>query len=109
MRMFIVQPHQSSFAVVEVDIEPIKGIEDPSVMWLPPYEYKARVVKQAMQYARPDDIWYSHCFYPYQRQALLQARHLIRETFEFNKRKHGAAYSESDVLARYAQIKELSL
>lgn len=101
------QPVQT--AVVEVEIEVIKGMEDPSVLWLPPYEYKARVIKQAMKCALPEDIWCSHCFYPYQREALLRAKSLIREDFEFNKRKHGVIYTEADVLKKYTQIKELSL
>jgi len=104
-------------SLVEVEIEIIQGVEDPSVMWMPKGEYKARVMSPTWLYEAKSDkdktlvppIWYPHAFYLTIDEARGAAEKMIRGEFEFAKRKRGIEFTEEEVLSKCAEIKEIML
>ena len=112
MRKFYLHYQKDSTSVVEVECEIITGMEDPSVMWLPPGEFRARVVAPTYLYERKKDskelippVWYTHAFYDSIELAMQQAEKDIRNGFERDIAKHKIeSYTEEDVKAKLAEI-----
>lgn len=69
MRKFVIQARHGERTIYEVECEEILPVEDPSVMWLPEGEYKARITEPEALYEKSPQgslvppVWYSHAFY----------------------------------------------
>jgi hypothetical protein len=126
MRKFIVHPkplpgYPTSFApsVIEVECQLITAMEDPSVMWLPVGEFKARILGPqflldqeakaggVIEYTCP--IYCSHALFWTINQARAAAERMIRSEFERAQRKQGISFTEEEVRDKFAQIKEIML
>lgn len=123
MRKFIVHTRAipglktTAPTVVEVECAVIQGVEDPSVMWLPENEYKARISAPEWLYEPRGDkdktmipaVWPSHNFYWTSIQARVVAERLVRSEFEFALRKHGTEFTEEEVKTKCTEIQEIML
>jgi len=102
-------------SIMEVEIEMISGMEDPSVMWLPKGEYKARVLAPGSLYDRDEDgfrtppLWYSHAFYSTMQEARTYAERQVRQGFERGLQKQGIQYTEEEVQQKLSEIQEVKL
>lgn len=113
MRKFCIVYEKESASVVEVECEIIKGVEDPSVMWLPPGEFRARVLAPQFLYEKKKDskelippVWYTHAFYDSLELAMAQVETDIRTGFERAIAKHKIEfYSEDDVKQKLSEVK----
>jgi hypothetical protein len=123
MRKFIVSVKKSPASIIEVEVEIVKALEDPSIIWaLYPGEYKARIIKPTTFYQKFEknvggkfelfsipEIWHSHSFFDSLEDAKFHANELILNSFEFNLRKHGVIFSEEDVQNQINLIEVLML
>jgi hypothetical protein len=116
MRKFIIHvARDGSLSVMEVEIQQVLAVEDPSVQWLPEGEYRARVIAPASLMEKRMDgplsapIWHSHAFYWTASQAWVQVYKMIREELQRALIKHGQPFTEEDVLVRVEQVKEIKL
>lgn len=119
MRKFTIRSVKDVTTIYELDVVTITGVEDPSVMWLNPGEYKVRVLKPEsfhMKVEKKDaegkrvtvlepDVWCWHSVYDDYYQALSFAVKIIESDFEFKKRKYGKDYTNADVAAAMWDIK----
>lgn len=110
MRKFAVQSKREGMIIYELDVVVLTALEDPSVMWLQPGEYKGRILKpesfhmkrermvdgKKETYLEPD-VWFSHSLYDTYEEVLRAASKLIEQEFAFNLRKYGTAYTDVDV------------
>ena len=111
MRKFTVQHSRGTTSIIEVEIEIVSAMEDPSVLWLPEGEFKARIMAPTSlnnQDGQPS-VWYSHALYWTANQAWVRAERDVRSTFDFNLRKYGTPYTEEDVKAKMTTIQEVLL
>lgn len=103
--------------VIEVEGEMISATEDPSVKWLPEGEFRFRITKpdflfepkQAGSKEMVPPVYHSHAIYWNVYQARAVAERLVRQGFEFSKRKSGKEYSKEEVRAKYSEITEIIL
>jgi hypothetical protein len=117
MRKLIVQTtREGKMIITEVEIELVKAVEDPSVMWLPKGEYRARVMKPESLHEKQEDgslqapIWYSHIFYETSEEVWEYIEKSIREGFERDLRHHKiTAYTEEEVQQKLSEIEEVVL
>jgi len=117
MRKFIVHTKGETISILEVEGEVVSGVEDPSVVWLLDGEFKFRILKPEFLYepGKAKDktlmppIYCSHSVYWTANQAWVMAAKIIREQFEFAKRKTGAEFTEEQVVEKYKEIKEIFL
>lgn len=116
MRKLIVQTTREGKTIIaEVEIELVKPIEDPSVMWLPKGEYRARVLAPKSVYEKQLDgsllppLWYSHVFYETIKQAREYVEKSVREGFERELRKRKVVYTEEEVQQKLSEIEEVNL
>lgn len=116
MKKFIVHVERGGkISVMEVEIEVVSAVEDPSVMWLPKEEYRARVMAPKSLYEKQDDgsatppVWYSHAFYWTVHQAWVMAETMVRSELERNLSKHKVAYTPKDLQDKLAEIQEILL
>jgi hypothetical protein len=69
MRKFIIQYSKQGTFIMEVEVEKILGLEDLSVMFLPPGEFKGRILKPESLYEKDkfgkliSPIWACHVFF----------------------------------------------
>ncbi len=102
-------------SVIQVEIERITAMEDPSVMFLPNGEFRARILNPTSLWEKNDrgvlvaPVWHNFALYSYQRQACLAAVDQIRNSFEFARRKYGTAYTPEEVQAKIDTIKYVNL
>lgn len=104
MRKFVIQSKKGKTSITEVEVEIIQPLEDPSVMQLPSEEYRARILApqtfyQCIEKVLIPDVWYSHAFCDGLVDAWKKTEELIRQEFEFNKRKYGKEFTEEEVQA----------
>lgn len=100
MNKFIVHTSRNgSVSIMEVEVELVSAIQDPSVMWLPKDEYRAKILHPESLHdpVLGPPIWYSHAFYASVAGALSAAEQLIQQQFEFVKRKSGVDFTADDV------------
>lgn len=122
MRKFIVQSKKGSTSIIEVEVELVTPVEDPSVMWLPPGEYKARIMEPKSLYIKVDtmvdgkketimvpDMWFSHAFYDSYAAALQAAQTLIEQEYQFNLRKYGKVFTDVDLASAFMAIQLVRL
>jgi hypothetical protein len=116
MKKFVVHtPRGSKSSIMEVELELITATEDPSIQWLPEGEYRARVLAPASLSEKQDDgslqapVWHSYMFYWNVTQAWVYAEKMIRTEMKRDMEKHHIEYTEDDVKARLAEIKEVLL
>lgn len=108
-------------SILEVEAEKVTPMQDPSVMWMPSGEFKARILKPEFLYetqeifkgsgvrekATVPSIYYSHSLYETKEAALEAATKLIVGGFQFEIRKGKRdSFSQEEVQARVAQIEE---
>jgi hypothetical protein len=109
MKMFIINTKNSSEAisVLEVEGEMVSSLEDPSVMWpTNEGEFKFRILKPE---SLGKVIYCSHSVYSTWVDATAVAKAMIRQAFEFNKRKYKIEFSEEDVLNKCDKIELVML
>lgn len=123
MRKFVLQSKKGKSSIVEVECEIVQPVEDPSVLWLQPGEYRARILAPASFHQRIEkvvdgkkeptmvpDIWYSHSFYETLEAAQAECVRLIRsEMVDFAVRKHREPASEDEVQAAIAAVEVVML
>lgn len=123
MRKFVVYSRKGPTSILEVEVELITALEDPSIMWaLQPGEFRARILKPILFHQKIEkevegkkevtlvpDVWYSHSFYETLEDAHAAAAKLARSSFEFELRKYGKAYTEEDIQAEVSTIKIVML
>lgn len=114
-KFIILHSKDKGTSITEVEVEMISSVEDPSVMWLPKGEYKARVLEPASLYEKTPQgslvapVWHSHAFYETAQHAWTVAEEQIRAGFERELRKFGIAYTEQQVQEKLSQIREVKL
>ncbi len=123
MRKFVVQSKKGKSSIVEVECEVIQGVEDPSVLWIPAGEYRARILSPETFHPRKEqvvdgkpttvltlDVWYSHAFYPSIEAAKLECEKSIRyELIQFAVSKHRAPATEEQVQEALSKIETIRL
>lgn len=122
MKKFVIHSRKGTTSIMEVECELVQAIEDPSIMWLPAGEYRARVLEPAALHQKIEklvdgkkvvtlvpDVWCSHSFYSSLEEAKVQGERLVRHGFEFALRKHGTAFTEEDVQSALAAMKVVML
>lgn len=131
MRKFVVHTRalpgccktSSNITILEVEGEVITAVEDPSVLWLPEGEFKFRILKPEALYEPKEivhedrsrekitvpPVYHSHAVYWTVHQAMAHAMKMIRESFEYEKRKHGAEFTEEQVSEKCKEIQEILL
>ena len=77
--------------ILEVDGEVVRGVEDPSVMWLTEGEYC------------------SHMLFSTAHEARAAAYRLVNHSFEFTQRKSKEEYTQEQVAQRCSEIQEILL
>ncbi len=109
-------------SVIEIEGEIITAMEDPSIHFLKPGEFKLRVLRPEFLYEETrvlkegylvdailPPIYYNHSFYASEAEAAHEAEGGIRNEFERNFRKKEVSFTEEDVAAKVASVKILSL
>lgn len=116
MRKFTIHAtRDGKISIVEVEIELVKALEDPSIGWLPEGEYRARVMSPKSLHDKQLDgsltppIWHSHAFYWNEHQATVHAEKAIRGSLERTKLHYGTEFTEEDVKQKLAEVKVIRL
>lgn len=123
MRKFTIQSKKGSYSIVEVEVELVRPMEDPSVMWLGSGEYKARVLAPEMFHQRIEkvvegkkefvlvpDVWCWHAFYESAEIAREQCVEWIRsEMVDFAIRKHRTPATEEEIQQAIQSIEMIPL
>ena len=109
--------------ILEVEGEMITATEDPSVLWLPEGEFRFRILKPEVLYEPKEivhadktrekitvpPVYYSHSVFWTTHQAMAKAIHLVRQQFEYAKRKDGTEFTEEQVSEKVKEIQEILL
>jgi hypothetical protein len=119
---FTIVSKKGKTSITEVECELISALEDPSVMWLNPGEYRARILKPDSFHQKVEkevdgkkvfvmvpDVWCWHSFYDTLEQAKEVAAKLIRNEFAFQERKYRIDFTEEDVQKAIAAIDVVKL
>lgn len=116
MRLFVIyHSRDKATSIMEVEAELIHAVEDPSIMWLPPTEYKIRILEPVSLYEKTPrghleaPIWYSHSLYGSMDKARAAVETQIREGFERDLRKFGIGYTEQQIQEKLSQVQEVRL
>jgi hypothetical protein len=122
MKKFVVQSKKGKTVITEVECELVTPMEDPSIMWIPNWEYMAKILKPTSFHMKFEkqvegkkeivlvpDVWYSHAFFNSLVDATKYAERIIKESFEFEARKYGKEFSVIDVLAAIKEIEVVLL
>ncbi len=111
MRKFIIQSGRGKTSIMEVECEIISAVEDPTVLWLPTGEYRARITAPA-SFKEKDGkapIWYSFNFIEDLASAQKKCEGTVREEFEFNLRKYGTNFTEEEVQKALSEVETVML
>ena len=106
--------------ILEVDGEVVRGVEDPSVMWLTEGEYRFRILKPESLYEPKEapgakdktmvpPIYCSHMLFSTAHEARAAAYRLVNHSFEFTQRKSKEEYTQEQVAQRCSEIQEILL
>ena len=93
MRSFVIHVSKAETLIVEVEYEKISAMEDPSVMWLPSSEFRAKIMKPSLLLDKQKDgtllapVYYSHAFFDSAEQAKVAAEKGLHEGLERKCRK----------------------
>lgn len=111
MIKYVVHSKGNKLVIFEVELEIVSAVEDNSIMFLYPGEYKARILKPDIFHQRIEkmingkrefvlvpDVWHSFAFYDDLESAKQASVDLVRAEFNFNLRKYKTAYTEEDVV-----------
>lgn len=111
MRKFIIHSGRDKTAIMEVECQLITPVEDPSVMWLPKGEYRARLLKPATFVEKDGKplVWHSIAFYDTLEIAKEAHAVMTRAAFEFEFKKYKTAYTEEQVQATLASTEVVML
>jgi hypothetical protein len=109
-------------SIIEIEGEIITALEDPSINFLKPGEFKVRVLEPAFLYEETrilkdgalvdailPPIYYNHSFFESEEKALASAESGVRSEFERNLRKKDVAFTEEEVAAKVTLIKRVHL
>lgn len=118
MRKFIVHTRaipgrpkeESPFYLLEVEVEIITALEDPSILFLPVGEFRFKIMEPKFlnDFSGPS-IYYSHSIYADSVIARDVAKRMVVEELEFSKRKYKIDYSQEDVENKISKIEEVLL
>lgn len=119
MRKFVIQSKKGATSIIEVEIEVLPSMCEPG---LKPGEWRARILRPTIFHMKQEkivdgkkevvlepDAWCWHAFYEDKVQALTAANKLIEQEFEFNKRKYGKEYTDTDLAAAFLAIEVVML
>lgn len=124
MRKFVFHSKKGTTSIMEVEVEIVRPVEDPSVMWMQPGEYRARIMQPTSFHQRVErkladgskqvtmepDVWCSHAFYDTLEAAKVKLESLTRGGFEFEIRKgRKTEYTEEEVQAAIAAVEIVML
>jgi len=122
MRKFIIQSKKGKTSIIEVEVEIISSLEDPSVLWLKAGEWRARILQPTSFHQRIEkvvdgkkevvmqpDVWCWHSFSDSIEEAQRKAEDLIVQSFEFDLRKYGKSFTDEDVATAKLTIEIVSL
>lgn len=107
-----------TISIVEVECEMLTAMQDPSVMWGPPGEYRVRILKPEFLHETQKvlngnveekitvpSIYYNHALYESVEAAVAPARSEILAEFEFQVRKNKrSSFTTEEVEAKCAEI-----
>lgn len=106
MYKFVIYSRKGKTTVYEVECEKILPMEDPSIMWAPQGEYRARIFRPETLF-EPDlvdgtkmvpPVWCDHAFYETSAAALAVARKWVRhELVDYQIQKKREPKSEDEV------------
>lgn len=110
MKKFII--HRNS--IMEVECAKLTPVEDPSIAFLPPGEYKARIEAPATLHEKVETkmvkpVWFSFAFFDTIEAAKKKAEDDIRVGLERNKKKSGVDFTEADIQKQLADIQVITL
>jgi uncharacterized cysteine cluster protein YcgN (CxxCxxCC family) len=114
MKKFVIHTLKGKTSFIEVECIQLTPMDAPSVAWLPPNEYKARIEAPSILFEKVDNrlekpIWHSFAFFDTLKQAKERAAKDIRITLERNEKKNGIAFAEEDVKMQLADIQVITL
>ena len=109
--------------LVEVEGEIVSALEDPSIMWMPNFEFYFRITKpeslcEVREVIKSDKtkekiiiypIYHSHAIYHSVEQARLAAETMVRESFDFELRKYNTPIDVVKMLEICKEIQEIRL
>jgi hypothetical protein len=116
MRKFILHfARDGKISIMEVELELVPAIKDPSIMWLPQGEYRARVIDPKSLHEKQLDgsltapVWHSHAFYSDEAQAIDVAHKAIRGIFERDMLHYKIEYTEEDFNKKISEVEVIRL
>lgn len=122
MRKFTIQVRKDKTSIFEVEVEILTAMDDPSVNWLKPGEYKARVMKPTSFHQKFErtvdgkkettlipDVWCWHAFYESEEEARAQAIKWVQDDVDFAIRKHREPPTPEQVQATIDAIEVVKL
>lgn len=106
--------------IIEVEGEIISGVEDPSALSLPEGEFWFRIVKPEFLYELRElnkskekimipPVYYSHSVFWTTHQAMASAIKIVKDQFEYIKRKTNTDFTEEQVSEKCKEIQEILL
>lgn len=113
MKKFTIISRKGVTSIQEVEIQLLSSIEDPSVMWMNPGEYKAKVLKPESLYEKQNDgsltppIWCWFAFFDTEAEARAQAELDLKKELERAARKSHIEFDEAVFLERCKEIQTL--
>ena len=122
MKKFIIQSKKGITSIMEVEIELVKPIEDPSVLWLKSGEYRAHVLLPTSLHQKVEktvdgkkettmvpDVWCWHAFYATEEAARAEAELDLKREMERSASKGGAKFDVIACIERCKEIKTILL
>jgi len=115
MRCFTIISKKGTTILQEVEVEVVRAIEDPSVMWLPKGESKMKILKPESLFEKQLDgsltppVWHSHAFYTTEFIAREIAKENIRAEMERAARKKKLDIDEDAYMKACAEIQAYHL
>lgn len=115
MKKFTIISKKGVTTIQEVEIQMLSAREDPSVMWMNPGEYKAKVLKPESVYEKQNDgsltppVWCWFAFFDSEEAARSQAESDLKHEFERDARKARVEFNDAAFLERCKEIKSVAL
>lgn len=113
MKKFTIISRKGVTSIQEVEIQMLSAMEDPSVMWMNPGEYKAKVLKPESLYEKQNDgslippVWCWFAFFDTEEAARTQAELDLKRELERAARKAHVEFDEAAFLERCKEIKTI--
>jgi hypothetical protein len=116
MRKFYIHTERGSkTSIIEVEVELITAMDDPSIQWLPINEYRACILAPKSLYEKQEDgslippVWHSWALAWTQDQAIAWAAKMVRNDMQRALEKHNVVYTEQDIENKIRQIEVILL